>query len=511
MILNRNQSKVLSIIVIASISYLPIFFINGLLWDDYTISGSISFETVKATFSDNGVYNVGVAHFHYLLNYLNGNSVFVSRLISFLFLVNLAVLFYSILKKLFINETLVLSLNFFFILLPFFGSCFTQIVLPYIICFNLFLASLIYLINYIQLRRNKLLFSYFVLLLLSCITNSFIFFIAPCVLAILVLLKDKIFNYKKTLITVTSITVLAVLFFMLFKVFFMKVNPDSVYANYNKITVSRLIVDGPIKTINHIPKSIYLLFNYVFNVLKQLENLFFVLLFFIPIFIVLKKMQWQSISIKFYLLSLLVSIAFLFSAIFPYAVVGKVNVDMLDYSNRYDMLLIIGFSILFSTSILFFIKSKVYGKIVLSFVFSVMFICKISVFTNYYYNLKLQDKFYTTYLSKLDSTKSYLIYEKGNVNLNWRFYEIGGLLREHNSAQNVLFIHGKSKFYNGKQLNSALVENYNKQECFSITEFDLNNYQIKKIEFKYKERLSFIDFISLMVNPNNINFEVMEL
>ncbi|MES2837175.1 MAG: hypothetical protein V4667_06615 [Bacteroidota bacterium] len=511
MISKSVSLKLYQVIFLASVAYLPVFFVNGILWDDYTVSGLVSFETLKTMFTDNGVYKVGVAHFHHFLNTINGETVFISRLFSFLFLINLSVLFYVLIKKIIENETLVFLSTVTFICLPFFGSCFAQIVLPYIICFNLFFAGLILLIEYLKNNQVKNLALYFVLLLVSFITNSFIFFIVPCVIVIWFLLKKDFKKDRVNAILIVATTSLAILFFMMFKHFFMGVNPNSIYANYNKITFSRLLIDGPIKTISHIPKSFVLFLLFTWDVLKQIQNILFVLILFVLIYVFVKNIKWQTISFKFYGIGIVISLLLMFSGIFPYAVVGKVSPNFYDYSNRYDMLLAIGFSIFLSLNTLFFIKNEKFFKLVSSLILSVFIVSKACVFVNYYYNVKLQDKFYSTYLVNLDRSRSYLIYDKDFVNLNWRFYEIGGLLREKKSTQNILFIQGKSKFYDGKAVNTELIKKYTQTDFFSINSFDVNNFQIKTIDIDFKQKINLIDFIGIAILNKEIEFKVKEL
>jgi hypothetical protein len=291
----------------------------------------------------------------------------------------------------------------------------------------------------------------------------------------------------------------------------MQVNVNSSYENYNKITLKGLLISGPQKTLLQIPKSFIDLIYFAWDVIKHKANLGLIIVLVIPFYLFGKKIEWQMISGRYYLLGLFASTVLIFSAIYPYAVVNKVNDNLYEYTSRFDMLLVVGFSILITLSILYFFKNENIGKLVLSFVFSILFVCKLSVFINFYYQSKLQTSFYDSYLSKLDSNQSYLIHEKNNHIINWRFYEIGGILRAHKAPENVFFIFGKSKFFSNDTINKVLVQKNVDINHFALRNFKVNDFQYKPVEFMYKEKLDVLDFFKLLFGAEPIAFKVKEL
>lgn len=507
--LTKKNINVLYVIILASISYFTIFLIATPLWDDYTLTGS-TFEELKLLFADVGFYNIGVAHFHYFLNLLNGDSVFYSRLISFVGLISLSVLFYLILDKLNQNTIQKITLSSLFILLPFFGACFTQIILPYIICFNLFLISIICLINYIERQAIIHFVLFFIFSFLSFITNSFIFFIIPVLILIWLLMKKEI-KFNRNFIFILFGTFGFIILFMLFKHFFMQVNVKSSYVDYNKITLRGLLISGPKKTLLQIPNSILNLIYFGWDIIRNQANFILSFLLAIPFYLFIRKIEWNKLSFKYFLIAIISSIILMFSAIYPYAVVDKVNNSFYEYNSRFDMLLIIGMSIFLSTIILFLFSNQIIGKVVLSFLFSVMFVCKLSVFINFYYQSKLQTGFYDLYLSKLDSNQSYLIHEKNKHLVNWRFYEIGGILRGHQATENVLYTYANSNYFSNDTINKLLVQKIIQTNHFALKDFNLNNFQYKPVEFIYKEQLDVLDFIQLIFGIKPLEFKVKEL
>lgn len=504
----KKYSDSFYVIFLAGISYFSIFLIKTPLWDDYTITGS-DFSELRLLFMDVGCYNIGLAHFHYFLNVLNDNDVFYTRLCSFISLLCLSFLFLIILNKLKQNDTRKIILISLFILLPFFGASFTQIVLPYIICFNFFLVAIIYLISYIQLNHVKHLFLFFAFVTLSYITNSFIFFIIPVFLLVWILMNEKIV-INKQFVFLGSLILVSIVLFMLFKHFFMKINPDSNYENYNKITLQGLLFSGPQKAILQMPQIFLNLFYLTLDVLMQQVNLLFALVLAIPFYFTFKRMEWKTISFKHFMLAIVASIILIFSALYPYAVVGKVNNNMYEYTSRFDMLLVVGVSIMITSMILFLFKNQYAGKIFLSFTFSILFICKLCIFINFYYHSSLQNSFCNSYLSKLDSTKSHVIHEQKKHTVNWRFYEIGGILRAQHMTENIFFVSGKSPLLVNDTINKILVHDKVIINHYSIKDFDINNYDYKTVELNYKEKLNILDFFKLFLGLQPLDFTVKE-
>ena len=508
MILNDKKHNLLIITVLAAISYLPIFLINTPLWDDYTLIGS-NFEQLSTLFKDVGSYNLGIAHFYNFLNLLNGGGVFFSRLASFSGLVCLPILFFIIVDKLFKNTIQKNILCFLFILLPFFGSCFAQIVIPYIICFNLFLLAILFLIKYIMHDQIMHAVMFFIFITFSYVTNSFIFFSAPVFLLVWIYINEKIVVNKKFYFLL-ALVLGSIFLFMVFKHFFMQVNPNSSYENYNKITLQGLLFSGPQKTILQIPQTFFNLFYLAVDVLRQKVNLLFAIILAIPFYFALKKMEWKTISFKYFMLTIVASIILIFSAIYPYAVVGKINNNMYEYTSRFDMLLVVGVSIMIISMILFLFKNQYTGKIFLSFTFSILFVCKLCIFINFYYHSTLQNSFYSSYLSKLESTKSHVIHEQKKHTINWRLYEIGGVLRARHLRENVLFVNGKSPFLSEDTINKASVQKIIMITHYSIKDFDVNNYDYKTVELDYKEKLDILDFLKLFLGLQPLDLKIKE-
>lgn len=504
----NKYPDILLVFLFACIAYAPIFFISTPLWDDYTLSGS-SFEDLSKLFKDVGVYNMGMAHYYHAINLLNADSVVFGRLVSFIALSITPVLFYIILYKAGISDLQIKITCFLFIVLPFFGACFTQIVLFYIICLDLFLFSIFFLINYIKIDRKKDLAFYAFFLWLSYLLNSLIFFVLPFTLLIWFLIV-KNFKISKKLIIVFTVTTSTIIVYMLFKHFFMQVNPNSSYVNYNKITLQGLLFSGPQKAILQMPQIFLNLFYLTLDVLMQQVNLLFALVLAIPFYFTFKRMEWKTISFKHFMLAIVASIILIFSALYPYAVVGKVNNNMYEYTSRFDMLLVVGVSIMITSMILFLFKNQYAGKIFLSFTFSILFICKLCIFINFYYHSSLQNSFCNSYLSKLDSTKSHVIHEQKKHTVNWRFYEIGGILRAQHMTENIFFVSGKSPLLVNDTINKILVHDKVIINHYSIKDFDINNYDYKTVELNYKEKLNILDFFKLFLGLQPLDFTVKE-
>ncbi len=68
------------------------------------------------------------------------------------------------------------------------------------------------------------------------------FFVIPVVIIVWFLIGDRRIDKKFLFVLIGLVSSLVV--FMLFKHFFLKVNPDAGYANYNKITLKGLLIDG---------------------------------------------------------------------------------------------------------------------------------------------------------------------------------------------------------------------------------------------------------------------------
>jgi hypothetical protein len=504
----KKNSNFLLVLILAIISYGPIFLINTPLWDDYVLTVSKHSE-LSVLFKNSGGYNIGIAHFYHFLNLINGDYVFYSRIISFVGLVSLPILFYVVMDKLNISNIHKIIVSSAFILLPFFGSCFTQIVIPYIICFNLFLLAIIFLIKYIIDNQVKQAVLFFLFITFSYVTNSFIFFIIPVFLLVWILMNEKIV-INKQFVFLGSLILVSIILFMLFKHFFMKINPNSNYENYNKITVKGLLFSGPQKAILQMPQMFLNLFYLTLDVLRQQVNLLFALVLAIPFYFTFKRMEWKTISFKHFMLAIVASIILIFSALYPYAVVGKVNNNMYEYTSRFDMLLVVGVSIMITSMILFLFKNQYAGKIFLSFTFSILFICKLCIFINFYYHSSLQNSFCNSYLSKLDSTKSHVIHEQKKHTVNWRFYEIGGILRAQHMTENIFFVSGKSPLLVNDTINKILVHDKVIINHYSIKDFDINNYDYKTVELNYKEKLNILDFFKLFLGLQPLDFTVKE-
>lgn len=438
------------------------------LWDDWTVN-EMPYEVIKSQFVGNGFHTLGLSHFHSFLNYIFPN-IFGVRILNYILFGLTAIFFYKILLNRFNVPKYIALISLALLLLsPLYSIKSFQVVLPYNLCLLFFVIAC-----YLYGENKKLLSA--TLFFISFITNSLLFFFFPVFFLI---------NKLKISLKDLPFYSLPFIFYVLKSLI---IKPSGAYEmeGYNEISLGGLILNGPIN-------SVKTLLIYPLNLLKYLYNLDLInFIFFIPIFaisflfvrVISQKYSNEKSGIDTnynILILLMISVILILSAIYPYAVVNKMPVNLF-YESRHQLLM--GFGVaLFITSIYLYIKNHgsntatVFVSFVIALFVFVNFVTQKAILANSQNQIAFFNK-----LAKANANdQSKIIYLKQNdVDLNdlynWRLYEFGGYLKRNELPRNKILINKvTSGLVDSKRLKYFLDKHYN------IDEFDTTNFEIDTV------------------------------
>ena len=462
--------------------------------DDWTLEG-LSFDSIALQFKGNGLYYGGLAHLHYFINMVDGESVWFSRLLSLICLLNAPILLFFILVQLFFDESEAFQISTLAIAIPLFGSAFGEIVLPYLICLNLFLSAVSLIAKFLTAQKDQylLLMAASPLLFASFVTNSFIFYSLPVVLIISAHQWLKT-NRTKRALTVASLLVVLVGSFFVFKSIYLAPQAGSPYAiaSYNSFSLADLLFNGPVKAVKYLVS-----YPVVFakEALEIFANQFNFLLFLGMsilgiIFLATRKNQSFSSRPQRDIFAILaIGFLLLAAAVYPYAVVGKLSDSLFSYNERHNLLISMGAAILLFSLLRLMLRTYwmkyAYVIIVLFFL-----IIKLNVLGYFSIKANIQqataDKLGTYIREHQLSNQSVLfidtLHDDQSLN-DWSFYEYGGMIRSLNLPENKVFVSeslvrknrsGKSQL-NIKGNTIMFIKNSN----YGISQFDTTQYEVK--------------------------------
>jgi hypothetical protein len=337
-------------------------------------------------------------------------------------------------------------------------------------------------------------------LLISFITNSILFFIIPVGLIVLVFHYNSESERKIFLYTSIGICI-SIVIFVIYKSLFLQPDINSVDRYYNTITIKGLFFRGPIMTIYALLGNVYGLSKYFIVTFLDLGNLGFLIMTAVLLWLIFRKSVRFNYTWKSVMILLSVGLILSLSAIYPYAVVGKMCFDPLSYGHRFNLLLPIGFSIIIISMIYLLFKKSNIRVLVLSILMSIFLVGKINVTAQYYDDYKLQEAFINEYRQNYYDDRSVLYIIKKDVRFDmhlWRFYEFGGMLKSKGLPENKIFLYENNDLFlnengNIKDLN-ILHSNYINGN-FNIREFDINNYSIVHMKLDIKPSINIIEFL----------------
>lgn len=500
--------------IFSLISNMAILSISAPLWDDCALS-NLPFRELLEQFRLNGGLYTIITPIHYIMKIIGDYNIFFTRLVSLSFLVSWPILLYLYLITIKIQFNNAAIVAIYAASLPLFVSSFSLIVLPYVICLNLLLAAMIFLHKYINSESENIRFLLLALfmLFLAFATQSVIFFLIPLLIISFIQSKSKVYNIKKYRNVFIGI-LLSLLIFFLIKMLFG--SPSGPYDGYNGVRIRALIFEAPILVLKTFLSLFVRFFEFYQIFAIKLENLLFVLLFGTLIFFTVGK-NFESINStkKSKLFFFIIGVLLVFSAIYPYAVVGKVDYDLISWSQRHNLFIPIGFSLMIFFAFDYLISSTLIKKLVFSFLIGLFIVSRIFIIAQFYHSFKLQEKFMVEYKAKLHQNKSTLYYinQTSTIDIfNWRFYEFGQLMRSNNLNENKLFFFKNSPDIPKNDLihKTIFKESFIKYRYYGICNFDINEFDIKIINFKYNKEISITDFLkSVFLNDFSVhNIEI---
>lgn len=485
------------LLLIGLVFHIIILRINGPLWDDWTLEG-LSFNDLALQFRGNGLYYGGLAHLHYFINSVDGEGVWFSRLLSLVCLLNVPLLLFFTLTELSFGRRDAFQVSALTTAIPLFGNAFGEIVLPYLICLNLFLFATLLIAKFLTGQQHHWLLAVAALsLFVSFVTNSLLFYSLPVVFIILVRQWIKTREIK-SILKVAALLVVLITSFFAFKSSYLVPQAGSPYAvaDYNSFGLRDLILDGPIRTVKYLVSYPITFGNEAFEILSDRFNLLLFLggVSLLGITFTAKK-NGRIISLKSRrsLLTVLgVGFLLLVAAVYPYAVVRKFSDSLFSYNERHNLLIPIGAGLsLFSLLNLILGANQV--KYAYAVVIPLFLILKLNVLGYFAVKADVQQiianelNAYVTHHQLDNQSILFIDTLDDNHGLeDWSFYEYGGMIRSRNLPENKVFVPQslvKRSGFGKPQLNikgntSLFIENDN----YGISLFDTNRYEVKKYD-----------------------------
>ncbi len=512
------------LLLIALVFNVFILMIDSPLWDDWTLEG-LTFHNIAVQFKGNGLYYGGLAHLHYFINVIDGKEVWFSRLLSLVCLISAPLLLFFILSELSFAQNEAFQISILALAIPLFGSAFGQIVLPYLICLNLFLLGILLLIKFLRNESNSffLLIAASPLLFLSFITNSLIFFSLAVVCIILTYQFFDIGKVKKIIFVAGWLIGLIALFFV-FKGKFLLPQGESTYGQtgYNSFGIIDLVYQGPLRTLKYMIDYPVIFLKETLKIFTSSFNVFLFLFLSIltaAVFYMargidlLHKMSPSKIYISF-----AVGLLLLVSAIYPYSVVGKASDSLFSYNERHNLLMPIGLSLILFSLIHSLLK-PVYIKYAFALIIPFLFVLKLNIFSYFAVKADLQEqigsevKSYITHHKISGQSILFVNQTDDSSNLDdWSFYEYGGIMRLLNLPENKVFV--SNSFLNENELGEPTLDIKGNTHLFiespnyGISKFDTSNFQVLKYKLDIEdESNSYI--IQALFDTLNVKFEVI--
>ena len=469
--------------------------INTPLWDDWTLEG-FSFGAIAIQFKGNGLYNGGVAHLHYFINLVDGEGVWFSRLLSLVCLLSAPLLLFFTLNQLSFSCTEAFQVAILMISIPLFGNAFGEIVLPYLICLNLFLGAVFFITKFVTSEKPSYLLLAIAssLLFTSFVTNSLLFYSLPVVAIILLYQWLETKRLKRTAAAASLLIVLIGSFFI-FKNSYLIPEVGSPYAasNYNSFGLRDLVLDGPIRTVRYLisyPKI------FAHDALMVFSDSFNVLLF---LGISMISIGWlaakrsnsvSNISQRKLYIILVVGLLLLVAAVYPYAVVRKFSDSLFSYNERHNLLVPVGMALLLFSILNLILKANGV-KYAYAVIIPLFLVIKLNILGYFVVKTNLQQQVineisdYITH-HRLESQSIMFVdtLDSSHRLGYWSFYEYGGMIRSLGLPENKVFVPEslvrKNKSGNlqlGIKGNTSLfLENSN----YGISSFDTSNYEVRK-------------------------------
>ncbi len=480
---------------IERLTYLLYFLANflmlinpGVYWDDWLLH-NMNDRGILNQFYGNGVIPVG--YMHIFLKNLWASPILYRFLTVLLELITLNALFRIINhtsinkeKSIFFALTVLVYAVF-----PFYDAKITMIVLPYTLCFTLFVLGSLFLIKY---RKEKRLFFRILSLLfffISFFTNSLLFFYLLPVFFILFydywkILIERKFKRTGELIPLVGkrifkyfdFFIIPFLFWIMRSLYFM---PSMQYAtiSYNELSINSLlaipyrIVKGAyVFAISLLPLLIDAIQNPEFLILILAISSGFIYWF-----------SRNRLDFKISKNLLFWGLFVLFIGSFPYLLVNKFP-SYIAYSTRHQLLQGFGFSLVF-TGLVFLLPNINVRRIVIAISLSIFISFNIfiqfSYFKGFIKQQVLQD-FFAEKIERRNFSKTF-IYEDKTASFTLKgnpvaFYALNGILKKSDPVENTMIIRARDL----EKLQSTGL--YSKIEPY-LFQYNLSNYKFSEPEY----------------------------
>lgn len=429
--LENNKKVFLVLFIIYFVANIPLLInFNGIYWDDWALFGN-SIDTLNRMFFDAvGYAGYSVSYLHYYM--INSLGIYSYRILTFALLFLNGYFVFKILCTISVfsyKDRFFITL--FFMIAPLYSAKVALINFPYtlfstIFFFAFFILSVL-LSNLRHFKRILILLLFFV----SFLVNSLLVFY----IIVLIYIFYKKYNYQMYFLKNISYFVknnfdfilLPVLFFIIKSIWFL---PTGVYgSDYNRISIYMIL--NPKAYIESFATSFLEPFFATLNTISYITVIF-----------ILFSIIWACVSKKKYIsdyacanknniaLMILGILIFVFGSM-PYIAVGKIPSSE-DWSSRFQLLLPLGFAIVFYYGLGFLFKIKVFGYILIYFIlafcythiieqirYNIDWFYQQSIVENYKGNKDIKN--HTTFI--LENR----IQNKFAQNRLLRFYEINGM------------------------------------------------------------------------------------
>jgi hypothetical protein len=471
--------------ILLLVSHFPMLFNNGIYWDDWTLYNS-DFEQLKLQFFGNGIRPWAYIH-NFFLTIGGENSPVLYHILSFISFYLSFVFLTLIIKNLNTRYSSLLSFSSLLILvLPFFEAKTTMICIPYTVHTTFFLAATYFLIIYIQKKKIAFRIVSLVLFFFSFIVQSLLVFYVIPLFGVIFLLNSKTDNQNYLSISNSMIKIkshldffLLPILFLIYKHFFLQTSGLYAENGYNKITLMGLL-KAPFVTIKYMA--------YQFNgILIEVKEKVFsgsfgivvFLIFGLIIFIFIKNNFRTKLPVlknkeKLYLI--LIGFIFLFFAIFPYAVVGKIP-SFYSFDTRHQLLVPFGFSLIIVVLCAFFVKRNNVSYLFLAIVISLFITTTFLQQIQYIKGWLKQESFANSleYIS-YDDTPSTIFIQDNTIHLDateggLSFYNWTGILKLKKGKEHFFWIEEEEFNYLQPRLERLLLEKIK----FNMADYSLSN------------------------------------
>ena len=460
----KNILWSLLLIIPFFISNYYVFRQNGLLWDDW-VNFNQSFETLYSIYFFQGGHFYGLTHFFSFLNSIS-DTVLVFRVLNLSIFTITGYYFYKTLQEQGMDSRSCFLICLIFLLLPFDSIRSFYNVLVYNLCLMLFTIGVYHYLNQKTIKALILIF-------ISFITNSFLFFF-PVVFMII--------NGKKSFARVHHLLIIPV--FYSYKKYVAYSRGQYADINYNNITYEGL--KNGILEFRFFFTNLFESYKPYFLTKIENENLFFFFFLFLFIFCLVWIVKVANrYSYKYLLAGIGASLLLIFAGYFPYAAVKKYPIQLF-YESRHQLLLNFGFSLLiFFLFRLIYQKSRIIATIIISAVLTLFIFLNYNFQKDIYINSKTQIDYFSYFENKYNDDSSVLIVMKpitsyANTMYNWRIYEYGAYLNKKKKKLNKIIIPNKV-------LSRTQIEKYKKYGYLFISDFDVNNFKADTVEITIPE------------------------